>query len=97
MQNTVFFHGYRKIDAHSCQDGSFPTGVGIFGETGTLSRAVKALHEAQDTKIIVEVGPHSALTGPLREIFAAEYVGVTATFQLDRQPKPDGLLSEDSG
>jgi hypothetical protein len=30
------------------------------------------LLEAQETKVIVEVGPHSALAGPLREIFAAE-------------------------
>ncbi|OQE82653.1 hypothetical protein PENNAL_c0035G03199 [Penicillium nalgiovense] len=37
-----------------------------------FSRAVRTLLEAQDTKVIVEVGPHSALAGPLREIFAAE-------------------------
>ncbi|CAP96413.1 Pc21g15160 [Penicillium rubens Wisconsin 54-1255] len=37
-----------------------------------FSRAVRTLLEAQETKVIVEVGPHSALAGPLREIFAAE-------------------------
>ncbi|KAJ5642948.1 uncharacterized protein N7484_005455 [Penicillium longicatenatum] len=37
-----------------------------------FSQAVMALLKGQEIEAIVEVGPHSALAGPLRELFAAE-------------------------
>lgn len=62
-----------------------------------FSHAVKALLEARDTKVIVEVGPHSALAGPLREIFGTENAELRYVPTVVREKSPAESLVKTAG
>ncbi|PGH03116.1 hypothetical protein AJ79_07443 [Helicocarpus griseus UAMH5409] len=60
-------------------------------------RAVRTLLDAQGAKVIVEVGPHSALAGPLREIFAAENAELRYVPTVVRGKSPMNSLAKTAG